>query len=162
MSSFVHLEYPKSHPGVERFETAMTAAGRLSKRLDNGKGLAGVLLAAMMAALLVVADQLIETWADGHLLAAWVMLWLFALAALALLAPTTRQMSRWMLRALDNWSRRMASARADDRLWSMAQDDPRIMADLRSASARAERASEAGHSTDALAVQLPSRWVWHV
>ena len=44
-------------------------------RYDAAKGLSAMLLAAMVSALVVVADQLIDTWADGHLLAAWVALW---------------------------------------------------------------------------------------
>jgi hypothetical protein len=166
MPSFVHLDYPASHPGVDRFESAMSAAGQLGKKLDNGKGLAGVLLAAMAASLLVVADQLIETWADdGHMMAAWVLLWLVAFAAMAFLAPTTRQISAWILRALNAWSSRMASLRADERLWSMAQQDPRIMADLRSAQARTEQ--EDGltglvQASPTLAVRKPDRWMWHV
>lgn len=160
MTSFVHLDYPKAHPGVERFESAMSAASQLGQKLDNGKGLAGVLLAAMMSALLVVADQLVDTWADGHMLAAWVMLWLIAFAALAFLAPTTRQISAWVLRALDAWSRRMARLRADERLWDMALQDPRIMADLRSARARSE--NDAGLDKINQASGNQSRLIWYV
>ncbi len=166
MPSFVHLDYPASHPGVERFESAMSAAGQFGKKLDNGKGLAGVLLAAMAASLLVVADQLIETWADdGHMMAAWVLLWLVAFAALAFLAPTTRQISSWILRALNAWSSRMASLRADERLWAMAKQDPRIMADLRSAQARTENEEAQSGLPLALTASLvhqPARWLWHV
>ena len=138
MTSFVHIEYPTTHPGVERFESAVAAAGNLRKRFDSAKGLAGALLAAIVAALLVVADQLVETWADGRILAAWVMLWVVAFAALALLAPTTRYFSGNVVRALDAWSRRMARERADERLWDLAQKDSRVMADLRAAKTRAE------------------------
>jgi len=160
MTSFVHLDYPKAHPGVERFESAMSTASQLGKKLDNGKGLAGVLLAAMVSALLVVADQLVDTWADGHMLAAWVMLWLIAFAALAFLAPTTRQISTWLVHALDAWSGRMASRRADERLWDMAQQDPRIMADLRSACARTE--NELGLDVLCQQAGKKSRLIWHV
>jgi hypothetical protein len=138
MTSFVHIEYPTSHPGVERFESAVAAAVRLRKGFDGTKGLAAVLLAAMVSALVVVADQLVESWADGHLMAAWVLLWLLTFGAMAMLAPTTKHLSGKLLRALDGWSRRVARARADDRLWEMAQQDPRVMADLRAAMTRAE------------------------
>jgi hypothetical protein len=141
MTSFVHIEYPTSHPGVERFESALAAAGRLRKGLDGAKGVAAVLLAAMVSALVVVADQMVETWADGHLLAAWVLLWLVAFGAIALLAPTTRYFSGRLVRALDAWSRRMARQRADERLWELAQTDSRVMADLRAARTRAESAT---------------------
>jgi hypothetical protein len=116
----------------------MAAAGQLRKGFDSTKGLAAVLLAAMVSALLVVADQLVDTWADGHLLAAWVLLWVVAFAAMALLAPTTRYFSSNLVRALDAWSRRMARERADERLWEVAQRDSRVMADLLAAKTRAE------------------------
>jgi len=61
-----------------------------------------------------------------------------AFAALALLAPTTRYFSRSLVGALDAWSRRMARERADERLWEVAQKDPRVMADLCAAKTRAE------------------------
>jgi hypothetical protein len=138
MTSFVHIEYPTSHPGVERFESAVAAAAQLRKGFDGTKGLAAVLLAAMVSALVVVADQLVDSWADGHLMAAWVLLWVLAFGAMALLAPTTKRLSSKLLRALDGWSRSVARARADDRLWAMAQQDPRVMADLRAAMTRAE------------------------
>ena len=38
--------------------------------------------------------------------------------------------------ALDAWSANMAKRRADERLWSIAQTDPRMMADLQSALTR--------------------------
>lgn len=138
MTSFVHIDYPTSHPGVDRFESAIAAAGQLRKGFNGTKSLAGVLLAAMVAALVVVADQLVDTWAEGHLMVAWVLLWVVAFAAIALLAPTTRHLSGKLLRGLDAWSRRIARARADDRLWEIAQKDSRVMADLRAAMTRAE------------------------
>ena len=138
MTSFVHIEYPTSHPGVERFESAAAKVAEFRKGFDGTRGLAAVLLAAMVSALVVVADQLVDTWAEGHLMVAWVLLWSVAFAAIALLAPTTKHLSGKLLGALDAWSRRVARARADDRLWEIAQKDSRVMADLRAAMTRAE------------------------
>jgi hypothetical protein len=148
MTSFVHIEYPRSHPGVERFESAVAAASQLRKNFDGAKGVAAVLLAAMVSALVVVADQLVETWVDGHLMAAWVLLWLVAFAALALLAPTAKRFAGGLVRTLDAWSRRVARERADDRLWEMAQQDPRVMADLRAALTRAASEMDADSDTE--------------
>lgn len=145
MTSFVHIDYPTSHPGVDRFESAVAAASQLRKGFNGTKSLAGVLLAAMVSALVVVADQLVDTWAEGHLMVAWVLLWAVAFAAIALLAPTTRHLSGKLLRGLDAWSRRVARARADDRLWEIAQKDSRVMADLRAAMTRSE--SDMGTAT---------------
>lgn len=137
--SFVHIEYPTRHQAIGRFEDVVGTVKSLRKGFDATRGLAGVLLAAMVSALVVVADQLMETWADeGHLLTAWVMLWVVGFAALALLAPTARRVAKRTTAGLDAWSRGVARRRADERLWELARKDPRIMADLSAARSRAE------------------------
>ncbi len=137
-NSFVHLEYSSSHPGVERFERVANAAGSLRKGFTATRGLAGVLLAAMVATLVVVADQLMDTWADGHLMAAWVLMWVIGFAAMALLAPTARGVSGRVMQGLDAWSQGVARRRAADRLWDLARKDSRVMADIQAAACRAE------------------------
>jgi hypothetical protein len=129
---FVHVETPSQHPGVERAAAVIAAA----RRFDGAKGLAAMLLSAIVSALLVVADLLIDSWADGHLMAAWVALWVVAFTALALLGGTVRRFSRALLAELDAWSARRAQSRADERLWDIARSDARVMADLQSALAR--------------------------
>jgi hypothetical protein len=42
---------------------------------SGSKGLSAMIVAVFVSALVVVADLLIDTWADGHLLAAWAALW---------------------------------------------------------------------------------------
>jgi len=59
----------------------------------------------------------------------WMVLWAALLAVLALLAPAVKG-------SFDAWSGRRAQGRADQRLWAMAQQDPRIMADLQLALLR--------------------------
>lgn len=137
-NSFVHLEYPTRHPGVERMERVMDSVSVLRKGVDATRGLAGVLLAAMVATLVVVADQLMETWADGHLLAAWVLMWVIGFAALAVLAPTARSLAGRVMTGLDGWSQGVARRRADERLWDLARKDPRVMADIQAAASRAD------------------------
>lgn len=109
---------------------------------DAGEGvgtrtLAGMLLAAVLAALLVVADQLIETWADGHLLAGWVALWTVAFAALAFLAPPLRQLTSVLAAAFARWDQAATLRRQDEMMWRYAKHDPRLMAELQCAFARA-------------------------
>ena len=48
-----------------------------------------MLLAAVVAALLVVADSVVNAYADGHLLLGWICLWAVGFAATGLLANTT-------------------------------------------------------------------------
>lgn len=138
MTYFVHVDRPLVHPGVARLEAVAAKAVHWKNSFDGSRSLAALLLAAMVAALIVVADQMIETWADGHLLAAWVALWIVAFSAIALLAPATRHVAAYVIEALNGWSRRVASERADERLMALARKDPRVMADLCAARSKAD------------------------
>jgi hypothetical protein len=138
-SSFVHVQYPTRHAAVERYEGLVASVKEMRKSFG---GLAAVLLAAMVSTLLVVADQLMDSWVEGHLLAAWVLLWVIGFAAVALLAPAARSLAKRLMARLDAWSQAVARRRADERLWEMARTDSRIMADLRAAKTRAEAADE--------------------
>lgn len=138
MTSFVHVDYPTQHAGVTRIEGAVAAARRIRQGFNGTRSLAAMLLAAMVAALVVVADQLVDTWADGHLLAAWVVLWVVGFAAIALFADTARHLARRTVAGLDAWSRRVARARADARLLELARKDSRVMADLQAAMSRGQ------------------------
>lgn len=136
MTSYTHAGYSTRHPDAEQAEAALQTARELHRGFDGGKGMAAVLLAAIVSAVLVVADQLLDTWADGHLMAAWVALWAVGFVAIAVLAGTVRRFSGKVVAALDGWAARMAQSRADERLWSIALKDARVMADLQSALAR--------------------------
>lgn len=87
-----------------------------SSKPENARGLAALLLAASVAALAVVADQLIETWLDDHLFLAWVALWAVVFAGSLLLTGTVRRMSARAIARLDQWAARRAQARAAARL----------------------------------------------
>ncbi|WP_146183227.1 hypothetical protein [Limnohabitans sp. Bal53] len=107
---------------------------------SSSKTLANLLLAAGVAALVVGADQLIDSWAESHVVAAWLALWAVAVLAIVVLRGLTRHLAQNLMSGLDAWSAHVARSRADERLWSMAQSDPRLMSDLQVAM---DRASEA-------------------
>jgi len=113
--------------------SAPTALTGLSKDTEGSRTLAGMLLAAAMAALLVVADQVIDTWVDGHLLAGWVALWTVAFAALALLAPPLRKVSAAAAAWYTQWARAATLRRQEETMWEYARHDPRVMAELQAA-----------------------------
>ena len=140
MTAFVHLEYSNQHPGVVRAESAIDAlvssAQHAKHKLSSTRSLATLLLSAMAAAVMVVANQVMDTVAEGHLLALWVGMWLVAFAALAAFASTATQLALRIKSQLDSWSRGLALKRADERLWAMAQTDTRLMADLQCAISR--------------------------
>lgn len=116
------------------------AGRRLKKSAQSSRALAGLLSAAVLAALLVVADQLIDSWSEGHLLLAWVMLWSALFAGLALIARPLRIASVATALAIQNGLAARAKARHAQADWEFALQDPRMRQELRAAHARsAER-----------------------
>ncbi|MFM7024562.1 MAG: hypothetical protein ACKOWC_00665 [Limnohabitans sp.] len=99
----------------------------------SSRALASLLLAAGVSALVVLADQWLDVWAERHEMAAWLVLWGIAVVAIGLLRGLTRMLARKAMGALDGWSAGVAQRRADERLWAMAQTDTRLMADLQAA-----------------------------
>lgn len=130
MTSFAHVDYPTQHPGVIRAERVAQSFSALAQRLDGARAAGSFLLAAIVAALLVVANQVVDTWTDGHLLAAWIVMWTVAFGALALFAAPIRRASV----AFQLWFKRQAAKRReaaeDAKLWRVALTDDRVMADL--------------------------------
>jgi hypothetical protein len=123
----------------------------LARRFDGARSLATMLLAAAVAALVVLADQMIGSWADGHLFLGWVALWVVIFAGSALFAGTARRAAQVTLRSLDSWSRSLAEARAEARLWDLARTDPRLKAELMQARAREAELAEELNPTPAAA-----------
>lgn len=135
MTNFVQPNYPTHHEGIERMGAAMDSATQAYRNFDGARGLATFLLAAVVSGLLFAANQLIDTWADGHLLAAWVALWTVAFAVLALAAGPIRR-AVLSLKEFDGsamyavWSARRQARIADDKMWEYARHDKRLMADI--------------------------------
>jgi hypothetical protein len=110
----------------------------------NPRKLAIALLMAAVAGLLVLADNLMNTWAESHVLAAWLALWLVGVLALLALRGVTRFAAQKLMGGMDAWAAQSAARRADARLWAMAKADPRLMAELQVAMTRE---GDAGIST---------------
>src|SRR6218665_432783 len=91
MTSFVNGHYPSEHLGVVRAENALAALKQAAAGFDGARGRAALLLAAMVSALLVFAQQVIDSWAERHPWGAWLGVWVLASAALAWLAAPTRR-----------------------------------------------------------------------
>lgn len=136
MTSFVHLEYSNQHGGVNRVETAIASAQQIKRNFSTTRSLAMLLLSAIAAAVMVVAYQVMDSMADGHLLVLWVGMWAVAFATLAAFASTARHAVVKAKASLDGWSRSIAAKRADERLWAMAKIDARLMADLQAVMTR--------------------------
>ncbi len=140
MSRFVHVNPPAEHPGVVRAERVAGSVKEIAGRIDNTRATASVLLAAIVAAVLVVANDVIETWTEGHLLAAWILMWTLAFAALGLLATPARRAAHGLRSGLKLWAAAHRQAAQDEQLWKIALTDARVMADIsRAMSAGATR-----------------------
>jgi len=136
MTNSVHLEYSNQHPGVDRFGSAIASAKQIKRHFFSTRSLAMLLLSAIAAAVMVVAYQVMDSMADGHLLVLWTGLWAVAFATLAVCANTARHVVLKAKTSLDQWSRNIAAKRADERLWAMAKTDARLMADLQAVISR--------------------------
>jgi hypothetical protein len=144
MTSFVATNHPTRHVGAERTVAAVEGVQQLRRSFSGTRGLSTLLLSALVAAVLVVADQVMDSLADGHLLVMWIALWAVAFTALALFAGVARNSATNLKSGLDTWSRNMARSRADERLMAAAVRDPRVMADLRIAIDRARHGGPEG------------------
>ncbi|WP_342133003.1 hypothetical protein [Hydrogenophaga sp. OTU3427] len=129
--------------GVSPIATSHGSGSRRGRSgFDGARGLAALLLAAVVAALVVVADQLIDTWADGHVFLVWVLLWAVVFAATLVFAGTARRMAQRTLLTLNAWSKAAAQRRAEARMWEIAKSDPRVMSELVAARQRADDSVE--------------------
>ena len=140
MTAFVHVDHPTEHLGVVRAERIARNVKLAASRFDGARAGASMLLAAIVAALMVVANQVIDTWTEGHLLAAWIVMWAIAFASLALLASPAKRASGALRSGLRHWSAARKQAEEDRKLWEVALTDARVMADIsRAMSADATR-----------------------
>jgi hypothetical protein len=141
MTSFAHVHYPSEHPGMVRAERAAQSLKQAAQGFNGTRATASLLLAAIVAALLVVASQVIDTWTEGHLLAAWIVMWAVAFASLALLATPAKRAAAALRVGFQRWNAARKQAREDDQLWQLALTDARVMADISramTASARSD------------------------
>ena len=139
MTSFVHTEYALEHPGVVRMERAYESLRFVATNVNATRATATLLLSAVVSALLVAANQVIDTWSDGHLLAGWIVLWTVAFAALGLLAGPIRQTVKSMRAGFTNWVAAQRRAEQDRKLWELALTDARVMADISRAMTAGKR-----------------------
>ncbi|RZI87507.1 MAG: hypothetical protein EOP78_19085 [Variovorax sp.] len=135
MTSFVHIDQPAEHLGVNR---AAAAIERIRHSNDNvgTTGLTVRLVIAAGAVLLAIANQLTTREVDGG----WMVAWIAVCAILfGLLALSAHKLSPLLAR----WSERRAIARADAQFYEYAKYDPRILQELQAAVTRQQNDVEA-------------------
>ena len=130
MTSFVHVDQPTQHPGVVRAERAVESIKSAAHEVLSPRGAASLLLAAIVSALLVVANQVVDTWTDGHLLLAWVVMWTVAFAGLALATRPVRRAVEQVRVQMHRLAAARRRAAQDEELWQLALSDARVMADI--------------------------------
>jgi hypothetical protein len=69
-------------------------------------------------------------------LAAWIALWAIGFAALGLLASPTKRIARNFGPGLAAWRAKRRALDQDRRLWNLALQDARVMAEISSAMSR--------------------------
>lgn len=126
MTSFVHPDFSSEHAGLARITRSYAFLRQAWKRTAHGS----MALAAIVAAALVVANEVVETWTDGHLLAAWIVMWLIAFGALAVFAAPARRGAAAVAEAGRRWRAGRAKADEDRRTLEVALSDARVMADI--------------------------------
>lgn len=130
MTSFVHVEQPTEHPGIVRAGRAADSIKQAAHEVLSPRGAASMLLAAIVSALLVIANQVVDTWADGHLMLAWILMWTLAFAALALAARPARTVVQRIRTLSRKWAAARQAALQDEKMWQIALTDARVMADI--------------------------------
>jgi hypothetical protein len=124
--------YPFEHRGIRRVAQGLSTL----KASVSGT----VLLTAVVGALMVVLNQLVDSWPEGHLLAAWALLWVVAFVGLVLLSSRVRRVLTVVRSGLRAWNDSRKQAAVDERTWKAALQDARLMADIsRAMTAQANR-----------------------
>ena len=143
MTSFTNAPRPDHHHGADRLEALMEAVQQAPRQVWGKRGMVLLLGSALVAAALAVSYEIMDSAAESHLLMVWMVLWMSLFAALAFFAGSLGAAARRLRSSLDGWSRGLAEARADQRLWAIARQDGRVMADLQSALSRSDASDAA-------------------
>ena len=100
--------------------------------------LTAALVTAATALSVVVADRYLGELTDGHVVAAWLLMWAVVFAAFVATRTPARMLAARIKSNLDGYAASVAERRAERRFMDMAQSDPRIMAELHAALVRQE------------------------
>jgi hypothetical protein len=152
MRPFVNLKYAAQQHGAGYTASATAAKYASQSAADSSsqRGLTMIVLSAMAALMATLAYQVMDSITEGHLLLLWIGLWAVLLMVMTLLTGLAFRIAAALKRPMDSWSHSLAQSRADRRLWALAQQDERVMADLQMAitknQAQASRAQRAMNS----------------
>lgn len=135
MTSFVHIDQPAEHLGVNRAAAAIERIRPSDEHVGTG-GLTVRVVIAAGAVLLAIAAQLTTHEVDGGWMVAWIAVCAILFGALALSA---HKLAPFLARL----SERRAVARADAKFFEYAKYDPRILQELQAAVTRHQAEGQA-------------------
>lgn len=138
MNQLVHTDFQIAHEGATHINQALSKLGRQAKKARGAKGLAGLLVTGGVSAAIVVANQIVSAWTDGHLLLAWIAMWVVVFALLAVFSEAIRSWPAALQQRYAAWEANAALRAANARTWDAALADPRLMAELQCARRRAD------------------------
>ena len=141
MTSFVTPDFPRKHAGLTRISDGLSTVQSFSAKIRSAKGLASGLVAGGVAAVIVVADQIVTAWADGHLLLAWIAMWAIVFALLALFSDTIRTWPTRLGAEIDARLLAYREAAEQAHTCAAAQADHRLIGELQLAKMRADDAA---------------------
>ena len=124
---FFYTDIPTEHTGVQRVERA---AEHLHDTFASKRNGTRLVLAALVASVLVASEWISAMAGSQHWVAGWALLWVVAFASIALLAEPARSLSESLQSLGKNWLEQTRRAEEDDRTWSYALADARVMAEL--------------------------------
>lgn len=130
MLTSASLDLYTEHRGLARIQDGLQFLRQIPACFSGARGGASLLLAALVSALMVAANAFIDEWSDGHLLAAWMLLWIIAFAGMALLAAPARHVVALLRESAQIWRDAHRRSAEDEKTWNAALRDARIMADL--------------------------------
>jgi fructose-specific phosphotransferase system IIC component len=131
-----------THPGVERFERAVSAVSEATRPAALARTLPIVLLTGIVSAVVAAAIRWFGIRIDAGFALEWVVAWAIALIAVVVFARAAYATSGWFIRATRQYAAERRRRRQDEQLMDLAHHDPRVMAEIRAAQARAERVDE--------------------
>ena len=91
----------------------------------------------MTALAVVLADRYISVLTENYIMVAWLMMWAVVFVAFVGLRPAARRTALRLQAVANRYAAHLAEQRSQARFLEMAERDPRIMAELNAARARA-------------------------
>lgn len=134
LQSTRHLAHPDlstRHMGVERIENGVAVARQVIAVMTPTRALGVVMLLTGSAVSVAIADALLGTWGDEHLMLALAILSAVAVAALLLLFPFTLALAKSARLLAHRVAQGFEKAQNETTFWNAVKADPRMLEEIR-------------------------------